>query len=173
MKKLIKNWKRLSGIHGLIVMSVYRFGNFTYYNLKIPIVKHLFWFIYKFIDIFFVRLFLNCEFPAQCKIGRNLTLPHGGKGIVLSRHVVIGDDVTIFHQVTLGIVKYGVVTNVIIEDGVLIGTGARVLGEVTVGKNANIGANAVVLKDVPAYCTAVGVPATFKPRKTPSLGRAN
>lgn len=162
MNNLLESWKRLSGAHGIIVMVVYRFGNFIYYKVETPVLKRILWFIYKFIDIFFVKLFLNSEIPAQCIIGKNLTLPHGGNGIVISKHAVIGDNVTIFHQVTLGIVRYGVVTKLEIGNGVLIGAGAKILGEVSIGDNAKVGANAVVLKDVPANATAVGIPAIIK-----------
>lgn len=92
-------------------------------------------------------------------IGRRLFIDHG-IGVVIGATAVIGDDVTIYQQVTLG----GVSLNQgkrhpTIGDNVVIGAGARVLGDILIGNGAKIGANSVVVKAVPAGCTAVGIPA--------------
>ncbi|WP_366249947.1 hypothetical protein [Terribacillus aidingensis] len=160
---MIESFQRLGGIHGIIVMSFYRYGNWVYYKVKIPGIRHILWTFYRLIDFCFVRLFLNCEIPAQCHIGKNIRLPHGGNGIILHKNVIIKDNVTIFHQVTLGIVNYGIgLEKIVVENGALIGCGAKILGNVTIGENAKVGANTVVLKDVPVGYTAVGSSAELK-----------
>ncbi|WP_182004764.1 serine O-acetyltransferase [Priestia aryabhattai] len=159
----LRRFMQLGGFHGVIVMSIYKTGNFIYYRFNIPILKHLLFFVYLLTDYFIVRTVLGCEFPAKCKIGKNIRLPHGGKGIIIEKSVVIGDNVTLFHQVTLGINKTN--ESPIIGNGVFIGTGAKILGSVTVGDNSKIGANAVVIKDVPPNSTAVGIPASVTQNK--------
>lgn len=90
------------------------------------------------------------------RFGRNLRLPHP-TGVVIHRDVVIGDDCMVMQQVTLGQLAAGGVP--VIGSRVYFGSGAKVLGPVQIGDGARIGANAVVLHDVPAGATAVGVPA--------------
>ena len=90
------------------------------------------------------------------RFGRNLRLPHP-TGVVIHRDVVIGDDCMVMQQVTLGQLAADGVP--VIGSRVYIGSGAKVLGPVQIGDGARIGANAVVLHDVPAGATAVGVPA--------------
>jgi serine O-acetyltransferase len=92
-------------------------------------------------------------------IGRRLFIDHA-MGVVIGETAIVGDDVTIYQQVTLGGVELVVTKrHPTIEDGVVIGAGAKVLGNITIGKNAKIGANSVVVRDVPAESTAVGIPA--------------
>jgi len=97
-------------------------------------------------------------------IGRRLFIDHA-TGVVIGETAVIGDDVLIYQQVTLGGVSLSKgKRHPTIEDGVTIGAGAKVLGNITIGKDAKIGANSVVIKDVPSECTAVGVPAHIAKR---------
>lgn len=105
-------------------------------------------------------ILFGMEIPYATKIGGGLYLPHP-KCIIISPTSIIGDNVTIFQGVTLGenLKRKDGRSTPIIEDNVFIGAGAKVLGPVTVGKNSMIGANAVVLKDVPKNSVAVGVPA--------------
>ncbi|MFD9628590.1 serine O-acetyltransferase [Peribacillus muralis] len=154
---LFNNWGRLGGIHGVIVMFVYRIGNIIYYKVNIPILKQLLWIMYRMIDLFIIRLFMNCEFPAQCQIGKDLRLPHGAKGIIINPFTKIGDHVTIFHQVTFGQNKESRQAPEVCNHA-YIGVGAKLLGGIRIGTNSKVGANAVVLKSVPDHCTAVGVP---------------
>ena len=78
-------------------------------------------------------------------------------GVVIGETAKIGDDVTLYHGVTLGGVSLGQgKRHPTLEDGVIVGAGAKVLGPFTVGKNAKIGSNAVVVKEVPAEATMVG-----------------
>ncbi len=91
--------------------------------------------------------------------GRRVFIDHG-TGVVIGETAIIGDDVIIYQQVTLG----GVSTtkgkrHPTLENGVVIGAGAKVLGNITIGENSKVGANSVVVKDVPADSTAVGIPA--------------
>lgn len=88
-----------------------------------------------------------------------------GLGVVIGETAIVGEHVLIYHGVTLGGVGQtkGVKRHPTIEDHVLIGTGATILGNITIGHHARIGAGAVVLEDVPAYATAVGVPAKIIP----------
>jgi serine O-acetyltransferase len=81
-------------------------------------------------------------------------------GVVVGETAVIGDDCTLYHGVTLGGTSWKKgKRHPTLENGVVIGAGAKVLGPITVGKEAKIGSNAVVVKDVPAGATAIGVPA--------------
>jgi len=105
------------------------------------------------------------EVPAGADIAPGLVLPHPG-GIVLG-HARIGRDVVIFQNVTLGARSfdphYDLATRPTLEDGVIIGAGAVVLGPVTVGAGATVAANSLVTRDVPAGDTALGVPAKNHP----------
>lgn len=150
--------RKYGGLHGLLVLSTYRFGNFVNYKVKTPILRQILWIIYKILNTFFVKIFLGCDFPAKCKLGKNIRLPHGGLGIIIHENAIIGDNVTIFQQVTIGRRNS---TNLAptIMNNVFIGAGAKILGPVIIGENSKIGANAVVIKDIPPNSTAVGVPA--------------
>jgi serine O-acetyltransferase len=108
-----------------------------------------------------MRLICGTEIPRSVKVGPGLRLPHGGRGVVVHWKSEIGSGVTLYHGVTLGVSGPSQGAP-ILHDGVYVGTGACILGGVTVGDDAKIGANSVVLKDVPAKATAVGVPATIK-----------
>lgn len=101
-----------------------------------------------------MRVLLNCDIYCELR-GRRVTLPHP-YGIIIHSRTVLGDGVVIMQQVTLGGRVPGVNEAPVIEDGVYIGAGARVLGGVHVGRGAVIGANAVVTRDVPAGATVVG-----------------
>lgn len=105
------------------------------------------------------RWLTGIEIHPAAVIGRRLLIDHG-MGVVIGETAVVGDDVTLYQQVTLGGVSLDPgKRHPTIEDGVVIGAGAAVLGPFTVGKGARIGSNAVVLKDVPAGVTVVGIPA--------------
>ena len=103
-------------------------------------------------------------------IGRRVFIDHG-VGVVIGETAIIGNDVIIYQQVTLG----GVSTSKgkrhpTVGDNVVIGAGSKVLGNITIGKNSKVGANSVVVKDVPADSTAIGIPARVLKRgydKTP------
>ena len=89
-------------------------------------------------------------------------MPHQGLGCVIGPNVVIGDNVAILQNVTLGAKGNGTYNPPTIGNGVMIGAGAAILGDVKIGNNVRIGANSVVLSDVPDNCIAVGAPARIK-----------
>ena len=114
----------------------------------------------------FSRFLTGIEIHPKAKIGKNLFIDHG-MGVVIGETSEIGNNVTIYHMVTLGGIAPSINSNdqrnvkrhPTIEDEVVIGSGAQVLGPVTVGCCAKIGANAVVTKDVPEKAVMVGIPA--------------
>lgn len=104
------------------------------------------------------RLLTGIEIHPGATIGQHFFIDHG-MGVVIGETTEIGDNVTIYHGVTLG----GVSTHrgkrhPTIEDNVVIGTGARIMGPLTIGHNSRVGAGSVVIADVPANATVVGVP---------------
>lgn len=140
---------------GVQAVFWYRIAHFIY--------AHHFKFIGEFI-MFIVRCALNIEIHPAAIIGKRLFIDHG-TGVVIGATSIIGNDVTIYHGVTLGGVGRGGITgkrHPTVEDNVTIGSGAKILGNITLGNNCIIGANAVVLKDVPPATTAVGVPSVIK-----------
>jgi serine O-acetyltransferase len=106
--------------------------------------------------------FAGSDVLAGARIGRNVMLPHPN-GVVIHEHAIVGDDCMIMQQVTIGAIRAGEVPT--LGDKVYVGAGAKILGKVTVGNGAAIGANAVVLTDVPEGWVAVGVPAVARSRK--------
>ena len=114
----------------------------------------------------FSRFLTGIEIHPKAKIGKNLFIDHG-MGVVIGETSEIGENVTIYHMVTLGGIAPSINSNgqrnikrhPTIEDDVVIGSGAQVLGPVRVGRCAKIGANAVIIKDVPEKAVMVGIPA--------------
>ena len=114
----------------------------------------------------FSRFLTGIEIHPRANIGKNLFIDHG-MGVVIGETSEIGDNVTIYHMVTLGGISPSINSNEqrnikrhpTLKDNVVVGSGAQILGPVTVGKNAKIGANAVVTKDVPENAVMVGIPA--------------
>jgi serine O-acetyltransferase len=135
------------------------------------------------------RIVTAIEIHPGAKIGRRFVIDHG-TGVVIGETSIVGDDVTLYHSVTLGGTapsidsgsQIGKKRHPTVEDGAIIGSGAAVLGPITIGRNARVGANSVVTKDVPDSVTAVGIPARvvmprdkskaqdFQPYGTPSDG---
>lgn len=105
------------------------------------------------------RLLTGIEIHPGAIIGRRFFIDHG-MGVVIGETAIIGDDCTIYHGVTLGGTswKQGK-RHPTLENKVVIGAGAKVLGPITIGAGAKIGSNAVVVKDIPKNATAVGIPA--------------
>ena len=114
----------------------------------------------------FSRFMTGIEIHPKAKIGKNLFIDHG-MGVVIGETSEIGNNVTIYHMVTLGGISPSINSDdqrnskrhPTLMDNVVVGSGAQVLGPVVVGKNAKIGANAVVTKDVPENAVMVGIPA--------------
>ncbi|UYG16716.1 serine O-acetyltransferase [Brachybacterium huguangmaarense] len=108
------------------------------------------------------RFATGVEIHPGATIGRRFFIDHG-MGVVIGETAEVGDDVMLYHGVTLGGRSMErVKRHPTVRDGVVIGAGARVLGPVEIGRNAQIGANAVVVGDVPADGIAVGVPARIR-----------
>jgi serine O-acetyltransferase len=113
-----------------------------------------------------VRFFTGIEIHPGAKIGKNLFIDHG-MGVVIGETSEIGNDVTIYHNVTLGGISPSIDSerqrhekrHPTIGDDVVIGSGAQILGPLTIGNNSRIAANAVVVKDVPENSTMIGIPA--------------
>ena len=106
----------------------------------------------------FGRLLTGVEIHPGAQIGRRVFIDHG-MGVVIGETAEVGDDVTLYHGVTLGGTSWGKgKRHPTLGNGVVIGAGAKVLGPITIGEGAKIGANAVVLKDVRANAVVVGVP---------------
>ena len=129
----------------------------------------------------FSRFLTGIEIHPKAKIGKNLFIDHG-MGVVIGETSDIGDNVTIYHMATLGGISPSINSNnqrnikrhPTLMDNVVVGSGAQILGPIVIGKNAKVGANAVVTKDVPENAIMVGIPAknvgessvgdkTFKP----------
>ena len=114
----------------------------------------------------FSRFMTGIEIHPKAKIGKNLFIDHG-MGVVIGETSDIGDNVTIYHMATLGGISPSINSDdqretkrhPTLQDNVVVGSGAQILGPITIGKNAKIGANAVVTKDVPENGVMVGIPA--------------
>ena len=112
----------------------------------------------------FVRAITGIEIHPGATIGRRFFIDHG-MGVVIGETAEVGNDVMIYHGVTLGGRSEGTAKrHPTLGDDVIIGTGASILGPVTIGARSVVGANAVVVADVPADSVATGIPAKFRPR---------
>lgn len=125
-------------------------------------VSHWFWEHHLFLMgrflSHFARFLTGIEIHPGATIGKRVFIDHG-MGVVIGETAEIGDDVTLYHGVTLGGVSLEKVKrHPTVEANVVIGSGAKVLGPFTVGKGSRIGSNSVVIKEVPANATVVGVP---------------
>tara|TARA_Y100000591_G_C21826561_1_gene697021 strand:+ start:220 stop:798 length:579 start_codon:yes stop_codon:yes gene_type:complete len=142
---------------GVKAVLIHRISNFFYlagFNLIARIISQL------------SRFFTGIEIHPGAKIGKNLFIDHG-MGVVIGETSEIGNNVTIYHAVTLGGISPSIDTerqrhekrHPTIGDKVVIGSGAQILGPIKIGTNSRIAANAVVVHDVPENSTMIGVPA--------------
>lgn len=150
------------GAQGFWAMVVYRFGRWRY-GVRPVLLRKLFSLFYK-IAYKLVQIVTGIELPCEAEVGRGFVIDHFG-GIVVSGHAKFGDHCRIRNGVVVGLARVDDPCAPVIGHHVDIGTGAKVLGRITVGDHALIGANAVVVRDVPPWHVAVGVPAVVKPRK--------
>ena len=142
------------GVKAVFFHRIANFFNLAKFNLVARIISQ------------FSRFLTGIEIHPGAKIGKNLFIDHG-MGVVIGETSDIGDNVTIYHMATLGGIAPSINSNdqrnikrhPTIEDEVVIGSGAQVLGPVRVGRCAKIGANAVITKDVPEKAVMVGIPA--------------
>ena len=107
---------------------------------------------------YWTRIFTGIEIHPKARIGNRFFIDHG-EGVVIGETTIIGDDVLIYQQVTLGGTgnEHGK-RHPTIGNNVIIGAGAKILGNITIGDNTRVGAGSVVVDDVPEHCTVVGVP---------------
>lgn len=151
---------------GLWAMAVYRYGRWRY-TIRWRWLRVPFSFVYKVLKPI-SEVLTGIELPCEATLGRRFRIDHFG-GIVISGDAVFGDDCVIRNGVTVGLKYTGQRGAPILGNRVDIGAGAKILGAIRIGDDVVIGANAVVLIDVPSNSVAVGVPARVLPRKTPSI----
>lgn len=144
------HWEVLTTYPGVHALIIHRFSHWLW-NLRLRWLARFTSHIGRFLT--------GIEIHPGAAIGRRVFIDHG-MGVVVGETAVIGDDCTLYHGVTLGGTSWKKgKRHPTLENGVVIGAGAKVLGPITVGKEAKIGSNAVVVKDVPAGATAIGIPA--------------
>jgi len=148
---------------GLWVMAVYRFGRWRY-SVRYPWLRIPLSFIYRVLKLL-SQILTGIDLPCEVTIGKRLLIEHFGD-IIISGDTVLGDDVVIRNGVTIGLKRTGERGAPVIGNRVDIGAGAKILGAIHIGDDVVIGANAVVISDVPAHSLAVGVPARIKPRRS-------
>ncbi len=149
---------------GVWAMAVYRFGRWTYQEgprgaASVPF-KATYHALHKAVEVA-----TGVVLPASAEIGPGLLISHPGT-IIVHPDTRIGARCSVGQDTTIGTTGRGGDGVPSIGDDVFLGSGCRVLGGVSIGDGASVGANAVVLKDVPAYHTAVGVPAQVVPRRS-------
>jgi serine O-acetyltransferase len=153
------------GAQGFWAMVVYRYGRWRYSVrprwLRKPcsLLYHL---LYKL-----VQILTGIELPCEVVVGKNFVIDHFG-GIVISGYAKFGDNCRIRNGVVVGLSRVEEPIAPVIGNNVDIGTGAKLLGAITIGNNVLIGANAVVVRSVPDEHIAVGVPAQIRPRRPSS-----
>lgn len=141
------------GLHALIA---YRFAH-RLYKWGIPLIPR--------IISYLTRIITGIEIHPAAKIGRRFFIDHG-EGVVIGATTIIGDDVLIYQQVTLGGTgKEQGKRHPTLGNNVIVGAGAKVLGNITLGDYVRVGAGSVVVEDVPEYSTVVGVPGRIVRRK--------
>ena len=119
---------------------------------------------------FLSRLWSNIDIHPGARIGRRFFIDHGA-GVVIGETAEIGDDVTLYHGVTLGGTTWNKgKRHPTLGNGVLVGAGAKILGPIDLGDNVRVGANSVVVKDVPTNATVVGIPGRIvQTRESPGM----
>ncbi|HEV3112081.1 MAG TPA: hypothetical protein VGY99_16465 [Candidatus Binataceae bacterium] len=153
-----RDWSR----QGLWVMAVYRFGRWRY-TINNRFLRLPFSGIYKVLKLL-SQIVTGIDLPCEVVIGRRFRIEHFGD-IIISGDTQFGDDVVLRNGVTVGLRHTGHRGAPRIGNRVDIGAGAKILGVISIGDDVAIGANAVVLTDIPPNSIAVGVPARIIPRK--------
>lgn len=150
-------WEILTTYPGVHALIIHRLSHWIW--------QHKLYWLARF-NSHIARWLTGIEIHPGATIGRRVFIDHG-MGVVIGETAVIGDDCTLYHGVTLGGTSWNKgKRHPTLEQGVVIGAGAKVLGPITVGKGAKIGSNAVVVKDVPENATAVGIPARILDQET-------
>ena len=144
------HWEILTTYPGVHALLIHRFSHWLW-------KARLYW-LARF-SSHIGRFFTGIEIHPGATIGHRVFIDHG-MGVVIGETAIISNDCTLYHGVTLGGTSWNKgKRHPTLEAGVVIGAGAKVLGPITIGAGAKIGSNAVVVKDVPANATAVGIPA--------------
>lgn len=151
------------GAQGFWALLVYRFGRWRY-SVRPALLRRSFSLLYKFLYKF-IQIITGIELPCEVPIGTGFVIEHSG-GIVVSGFARFGENCRIRNGVVIGLARVDDPCAPQFGDHVDIGAGAKVLGNIRIGNNVLIGANAVVITDVPDNCIAVGVPAVIKLRKS-------
>jgi serine O-acetyltransferase len=152
------NW----AAQGFWAILVYRFGRWRY-GVRPAWLRKAFSLAYKVL-FKLVQIVTGIELPCEARVGRNFVIDHFG-GIIISGYARFGDNCRIRNGVVVGLKHADEPCAPVIGDNVDIGAGAKLLGAITIGNDVLIGANAVVLVDVPDHSIAVGNPAVVKPRR--------
>jgi serine O-acetyltransferase len=147
---------------GLWVMCVYRFGCWRY-TVRPALLRIPLSFIYKVFKLA-SQILTGIDLPCEVKLGRRFRIEHFG-GIIISGDAAFGDDVVIRNNVTIGLRRTNERGAPVFGNRVDIGAGAVILGPIHIGDDVSIGANAVVITDVPANSIAIGIPAQIRPKK--------
>ncbi|WKA30627.1 serine O-acetyltransferase [Bradyrhizobium roseum] len=156
---------RDAGAQGFWAMVIYRFGRWRY-GVRPALLRKLLSLIYKVLYKI-IQIVTGIELPCEATVGRNFVIDHFG-GIIVSGYARFGDNCRIRNGVVVGLRRVEEPAAPVIGNNVDIGAGAKVLGPIRIGDNSIIGANAVVIEDVPENSIAIGVPAIVKPRRQPS-----
>ena len=151
------------GAQGFWAMGVYRFGRWRY-SVRPSLLRKLFSLLYKVLYKL-VQILTGIELPCEVDVGHGFVIEHSG-GIVVSGFARFGNNCRIRNGVVIGLARIDEPCAPQLGDDVDVGAGAKLLGNIRIGNHVRIGANAVVITDVPDYCIAVGVPAVVKPRRT-------
>ncbi|QQZ37593.1 serine O-acetyltransferase [Pseudomonas sp. SK2] len=148
----LRNLKIVLVSHSFHLVALYRIGVFA---SKLPLGGELIRVFFEYL----IRIVYASDISLRSKIGPGLVIMHG-HDIVIGSAVVIGENCKILNGVTLGNkdTESSVNQQPIVGDNVVIGSGAKILGSIVVGDGAKIGANSVIIKDVPSGATVVGVP---------------
>lgn len=163
IRKDFRAYQRDWSAQGFWVMIVYRFGRWRY-GVRPPLLRKAFSAIYKFL-FKLIQIITGIELPCEAEVGSNFVIDHFG-GIIVSGYAKFGDDCRLRNGVTIGLRRIDEKFAPVLGNNVDVGAGAKLLGAIKIGDNVIIGANAVVLCDVPSNSIAVGVPATVKPRSS-------
>ncbi|MBF0097724.1 MAG: serine O-acetyltransferase [Magnetococcales bacterium] len=141
------------------------------YRLSHWLWSRRFRFLARFLSQFF-RFLSGIEIHPGAKIGKGFFIDHG-MGVVIGETAEIGDNVTMYHGVTLGGTSWDKgKRHPTLGDNVIVGAGAKILGPITIGANARVGSNAVVVKDVPPGSTVVGIPGRIVVNHAPAADHA-
>lgn len=161
---------RDAGAQGFWAMVIYRFGRWRY-GVRPALLRKLCSFIYKVLYKI-IQIITGIELPCEAIVGRNFVIDHFG-GIIVSGYARFGDNCRIRNGVVVGLRRVEEPVAPVIGNNVDIGAGAKLLGPIRIGDNSIIGANAVVIEDVPENSIAIGVPAVVKPRREQSTAASN